>query len=103
MTPEQEERFVAAFEQIAEAVDFIAGTIEAMELRQAREFSILYPPKRQPNDATVSHVKTEEEQLRESQGQTGEKTVGEWANLEDESTGPREAAWIQANQKRKKE
>ena len=95
MTPEQEERIVCAFERISEAFDFVAGTIEAMEQRQAREFSLRYPAKRVPEPATISHVKTEEELLRENQGQTGERDIRQWATLsDDETTGPREAAWL---------
>jgi hypothetical protein len=98
MTPEQEERIVCAFERISEAFDFIAGTIEAMEQRQQREFALRYPPKRQPEPATISHVKTEEELLRENQGQTGERDIRQWATLDDdETTGPREAAWVKAH------
>jgi hypothetical protein len=99
MTPEQEERIVCAFERISEAFDFMAGTIEAMEQRQAREFSLRYPSKRQPEPATVSHVKTSEENLRENQGQTGEKNLRDWSTLDDDEgfTGPREAAWLKVH------
>jgi hypothetical protein len=82
----------------------MAGTLEAIEHRMAAEFAKKYPPKRQPAEATVSHVKTEEELLRESQGQTGEKDLRQWSTLDDdETTGPREAAWLKEQRNTDKE
>ncbi len=101
MTPEQEERFVAAFETIAESISYIAGTVESIAAIAAQDLEKRYPPKRTPAEATVTRLKTEEELLRENQGATGEEKLEDWATLgDDPTTGPREAAWLDKNKSR---
>ena len=94
MTEEQEERYVAAQEKMAENFEYIAGALEAIATIQEATFAKVYPEKVAPAEATITHVKTEEERLRESQGSTGEP-LGDWVNLPTETLGPREAAWLQ--------
>jgi hypothetical protein len=80
-----EERAVRALEDMAEALT------SAVKLGQAW-FDKLYPIK-PAREAIVTHVKTEEERLRESQGNTGE-SIDEWAELDEPELGPREKALI---------
>lgn len=94
MTPEQEERLVAAFERIAEAFDFVAGSIDSIAKTQLKDFAKRYPAKQKNVKATVTHVKTEEEKLREAQGQSDE-TLDEWTTLTEETPGPREKKWLE--------
>ena len=94
MTEEQEERYVAAQEKMAENFEYIAGALEAIATIQEATFAKVYPEKVAPAEATITHVKTEEERLRESQGSTGEPLV-DWVSLPPETIGPREAAWIE--------
>lgn len=85
MTPEQEERLVAAFEQLA---------VTFMDHHLA-----MFPPKRTPAEATISKVKSPEDKLREQQGSTRE-SLGEWTSLgegEEEALGEREKEWVRRN------
>lgn len=77
-----DERNTQAWEAIAAALGGIAKTLEL-------EYQRKYPAKKAPRDADVTYLKTEEEELREEQGQTGEKTVSEWTSI-----GPREKAFL---------
>lgn len=75
-----EERAVVALEAIAVALTLWS------KLQQQR-FDKEYPVK-QPREATVTHVKNEEDELLESLGSTGE-SLEDWTTL-----GPREQAVI---------
>ncbi len=88
MTPEQDERLVRSFESIAEAFDFMAGSVEKISETLQRNHEKTFPEKIPPKPATITHVKTEEELLREAQGGTGEP-IDEWQLL-----GPREKEWL---------
>lgn len=66
----QAERLVIAFEKIAEALT-LRATLDA------DRFTKEYPPRRDPSDITVSKPKTEEDYLREDQGQS-EESIEEW-------------------------
>lgn len=94
MTPEQEERLVVAFEKIGEAVDFIAGSVDSIAKTQLKDFGKRYPAKQKNVKATVTHVKTDEERLKEDQGQTDE-TLDEWTTLAEEEPGPHEKKWLE--------
>ncbi len=83
MTPEQDERLVRAFETLSGSVTSIAKTLEL-------DYQRKYPPKREPKDVDVTYLKSEEEQLRESQGDTGEGKTEDWLSL-----GPRERAFAE--------
>ncbi len=82
MTPEQEERLVSAFERLSEGIDFLAGTVEAW-------YRSTFPEKKQADEATVTHVMTEEEKLREEQGASDEPLEA-WTTL----LGDREKAYL---------
>lgn len=95
MTPEQEERLVASFERMAEAYDFMAGTLEAIAHTVALHHSKMFPAKTLAADATISRILTDEERLRQEQGQSGE-SLKDWTTLdEEEEIGPREKAWLE--------
>ena len=90
MTPEQEERLVCAFESIAVRLGGIGKTLEL-------DYAKKYPTPRGPTEPTVTHVKTEDELLRESLGETGEKTTEDWLDI---GIGPREREFIEEDKKR---
>ena len=94
MTPEQDERFVVALELAVGALTSISKTMEL-------DYWKKYPPKREPSEPTITHLKTEEELIRESLGETGEKTVADWTSL-DEAVGPRERAFLEEEARIKK-
>ena len=77
----QEERAVRAFEDIAEA---LTSWVKLCQQRFEKEY-----PVKEPREAVVTHVKSEEERLRESQGATGEP-IEQWGELNDDDLGPRE-------------
>lgn len=85
---------VAAFERMAEAYDFMAGSLEAIATTLAEHHSKTFPSKRYASDATISKIKTDEEKLREEQGQS-EETLKEWTSLDEEEIGPREKKWLE--------
>lgn len=79
MTPEQEERYIAALESIAKNF--------------ARYVSCRFPErKREVTDATVTRIPSDEDRLREELGDTGESTTEEWLGL-------REKAFVEAEAK----
>jgi hypothetical protein len=94
MTPEQDERLVSAFERIAEAFDFMAGSLDSIAKTQLKDYAKRYPAKQKNVKATVTHVKTEEERLKEDQGQTNE-SLEDWTTLTTEPPGPREKKWLE--------
>jgi DNA-binding ferritin-like protein len=97
MTPEQEERLVAAFERFAEALDFLAGSVETIAKTAEKTYAKQYPAKQRNVKATVTHVKTDEERLKEEQGQSDEN-LRDWTTLEEkEEPGPREKAWLESH------
>ena len=67
---ELEERKVLALENIALALVSIAATMQ-------RRYEQDYPAKKETRDATVTHRQTEEEALREAQGDSNESDA-EW-------------------------
>lgn len=94
MTPEQEEQLVLAVERIAEAFDFMAGSLDSIAKTQLKDYAKRYPAKQKNVKATVTHVKTEEERLKEDQGQTNE-SLEDWTTLTTEPPGPREKQWLE--------
>lgn len=95
MTEDQDERIVAAIEKIADAYDFMAGSLEAIATTIAQHHAKTFPSRRTPAEATISRVPTDEDKLKETQGATGE-TLKDWTTLdEEEEIGPREKAWLE--------
>lgn len=95
MTEEQDERIIIAIEKIADAYDFMAGSLEAIATTLAQHHAKTFPSKRTPAEATISRVPTDEDKLKESQGSTP-GSLKEWTTLdEEEEIGPREKAWLQ--------
>ncbi len=91
MTDEQQERLVKAFEDMADAARRIARSHEGLELSAKKAVDSLWPEPKQPRQAVVSHVQTEEEKLRERQQGT-EQSTPDWLN--GDFIGERERAWI---------
>lgn len=83
MAPEIEERLALAFEAIAESLAAIATVLE-------RESALKYPYKKAPREPLITYIPTDEERLKQDQGQTGEATTAEWTTL-----GPRERAFVE--------
>lgn len=99
MTEEQDERIVMAIERIAEAFDFMAGSLEAIANTAGDFHSRMFPGRKIGADATITTVPSEEELLRKSQGQTGE-SLKDWTTLnEPEEIGPRERAFLEKQKK----
>ena len=74
-------------DRVATALESIADSLaEWCKLSQAR-FDKEYPVKREPQDATVTHVPTAEDELKASQGASSE-TLEEWI-------GPRETGFLE--------
>lgn len=78
-----DDRAIAALELIGGALQSIAKTLE-------RDHQRKYPPRKEPTEPTITHIKTDEELLRESLGETGEETTEEWLTI-----GPRERAYLE--------
>lgn len=76
-----------AMERIAASFEVIADLMQAWYKLEVQRFDKQYPVKREPQDATVTHVPTAEDELKTSQGASSE-TLEEWL-------GPRESELIQ--------
>ena len=90
MTEEQEERYVKALELAVGALASIARTMEA-------DYDRRNPPPKKPTEPTITHIKTDDELLREELGETGEKTTEDWLDI---GIGPREREFIEEDKKR---
>jgi hypothetical protein len=92
MTEEQEERLVAAFEQIATALTGIHDTEE-------KQFGKQWPERKEVREAVYSRVPTEEDRIREGQGASDQPIpIEDWySDLgEPELVGERERAFLDA-------
>ena len=78
-----------AMERIASVFEVVADTLVAMLNLQQQRFDREYPA-RNKRDAVVTHLPTEEEKLKQEQGQTDE-SLDEWMSL-----GPRERMLVGA-------
>lgn len=89
MTGEQLERLVQSFERIAESLGAIC-------VNQQRRYEQDYPERKEPRDAVITRIKTEDDLVKERQGATNEP-VGEWlTGYEDsEFIGAREKAFLE--------
>jgi uncharacterized membrane protein len=83
MMTELEERFVAAFEQIAEALAGIDDT-------QKRQFAKQWPEPGKKREAVITRVPTEEDLIREEQGASDEP-IEEWIGLREREFIERQA------------
>jgi hypothetical protein len=81
-------------EDIGASLASIAITMSQQHVLEVRRYEQKYPAKKAVTDATVTHLQTEDEALRESQGASDESNQ-EWAEL-----GPREVEF--QNRKAKK-
>jgi hypothetical protein len=81
------ERDERAMERIAAAMEAIAESLVALYKLQEARFDKEFPVKREPQDATVTHVPTSEDELKASQGASSE-TLEEWI-------GPRETGFLE--------
>lgn len=77
MDIEIRDREIEAFEHIAEALNTIGRVMAASMLLEQKRFDKEYPEKGEVRYATVTHRQTEEERLREAQGQSDESDE-EW-------------------------
>lgn len=84
MTPDQEERLVLAFEQIATALTGIDDT-------RKKQFAKQWPERKEVREAVVSRLPSEEDRIRAEHG-AGSESLEEWLSTleEDEAIGPRE-------------
>jgi hypothetical protein len=79
------EKFIVAVEKIADA---LAGIDET----QRQEFAKRFPEPKEPRDAVVTRIPTEEDRIREEHG-SSDGTVEDWLNLTEE-IGPRERDYL---------
>lgn len=75
MTTDLDERLVAAFEQIADALAGINDT-------QKRQFAKQWPEPTKRREAIITRVPTEEDLIREEQGASDEP-IEEWIGLRE--------------------
>ena len=77
------------------ALEMIGGAMVSIAKTMELDYNKKYPPKKIGTEPTVTYVPTEEESLRQDQGDTGETTVEDWTSL-----GPRERAFIAGESKK---
>ncbi len=87
-------RLVQSFERIAEALGDIC-------VIQKRRYDRDYPERREPRDAVLSRIKTEEDLAKERQGATNEP-ISEWLGgyEEPDFIGAREKAFLEEQRQR---
>ncbi len=116
MTPDQDERLVTAFELLASGVQSIAASLESgtgslVQMADALEFyamteearfAVEHPLKPEPREVEITHLKTEEEIIREQLGgEDAGDNLGDWLTIPANgggdrwSAGPREKAYRQ--------
>jgi len=86
------ERFVLSFEKMATALE---GVCEIYR----QEFSRRYPKRGEVREAVITHVPSEEDRIRESQGAT-DQTLSEWLTEqfgEGGDVGDREREWLETH------
>ena len=89
MTDAQADELIRYVRDMAGAFVSIAKTLEL-------DYNRKYPAKREPRDVDITYIKTEEEQLREDQGDTGEATVEQWTTI-----GPREQEVLEREERQR--
>ncbi len=88
-----DELFEAIFGRIAGALEKLAEEQHKANVIEQARFDKEYPPKKEVQDVTITHIKTEEERLREDQGDTGES--------DEEWIGAREQRFEEEQRKRR--
>jgi hypothetical protein len=73
--PLQTERIVVAIERIAEA---LAGIYETKQ----KELAKRYPERKEPRDAVVTRIPTEDDRIREEHG-ASEEPIEEWIGIRE--------------------
>lgn len=96
MTPEQEERLVAAFESLAAGVNGIAAAADLLAMNAEARLAVEHPPKPDtPREMVITRLKTEEDLIREEHGgEDAEAPIDRWTSL-----GPREAEFEEVGRK----
>jgi hypothetical protein len=88
------ERFVAAWEKIAHA-------LEGLNENYRKDIGLRFPERGPIREAVLSRVPTEEDRLRETQQGPGNKTLMEWLSEspepepEEDDIGVREREWLE--------
>jgi len=116
VTPEQDERIVVAFERLAFAVEamilqtramadahhVISEALDLMAMTGEARMDAEHPPKPEPREVEITHLKTEEEIIREQLGgEDAGDNLGDWFTITASgggdrwSAGPREKAYRQ--------
>jgi hypothetical protein len=84
------ERFVAAIESIA-------LSMEGLNASSKKAVNSVFPERREPGEARVTHVPTEEDILEEELGQSDTRPITQWGSFgtDDEPIGVREHEFIE--------
>ncbi len=103
MSPD--ERMAAEMTQLAIAFKQIGGSLDRLAIVAERWYDKTYPEK-VPREATVTHVKSDADKLRESLGISGDESIEQWTTLgveedsqEENHIGPRERDLIKRKAK----
>jgi hypothetical protein len=91
------ENAVELDERVIRSLELLVGAMQSIAKTMELDYNRKYPPKKEPRDVEITYVKTEEEQLREDQGDTGEQTLQDWTSI-----GPRERQIIERERERER-
>lgn len=88
-------------ERILRTFEKIAGALEDLSVIQHRRYIRDYPERKEPRDLVLTHVKTEEDIVKERQGNSDEP-LDQWLGgyEEPEYIGARERAFLEEERKR---
>ncbi len=102
MTPD--ERMAAEMAQLVLAFKQIGGSLGRLAIVAEKWYDKTYPEK-VPREATVTHIKSDADKLRESLGISGDESLEQWTTLgetesvEEDHVGPRERDLIKRQTK----
>jgi len=77
------ERDQSAFERMARSMEDIRDVLTHWVNIEQKRFDKEYPAKREPKDATITHIPTAEDRLKEEQG-ASEEPIEEWTGLREQ-------------------
>lgn len=100
MPDDVEKRGLEALERVGEALRDMAASMHLTYLLERERFSKQYPEKKEIRDALVTHPQTDEEKIRESQGDSDE-TDAEWVGQRERRFEEAEAAKAARQKKRR--